>query len=216
MSTTPIRVAIVDDQKLFRGGLNMILSEDPLIQVVFEAGNGKQFLQRLAFEPVEVVILDVEMPVMDGIETLKILNQQYPDIKVLMLTMHDSDRLINHLMQLGACGFLLKNEDPEVVRSAISRVASEGVFFRDYVSRALLKGSKQGQRKQTFSVEAKLTEREEEVLKLLCKEFTSKEIAEKLFISYRTVEGHRRSMQEKTGARNIVGLVLYAVERGIV
>lgn len=216
MSTTPIRVAIVDDQKLFRGGLNMILSEDPMIQVVFEAGNGKQFLQRLAFEPVEVVILDVEMPVMDGIETLKILNQQYPDIKVLMLTMHDSDRLINHLMQLGACGFLLKNEDPEVVRSAISRVASEGVFFRDYVSRALLKGSKQGQRKQTFSVEAKLTEREEEVLKLLCKEFTSKEIAEKLFISYRTVEGHRRSMQEKTGARNIVGLVLYAVERGIV
>lgn len=216
MSTTPVRVAIVDDQKLFRGGLNMILSEDPMIQVVFEAGNGKQFLQRLAFEPVEVVILDVEMPVMDGIETLKILNQQYPDIKVLMLTMHDSDRLINHLMQLGACGFLLKNEDPEVVRSAISRVASEGVFFRDYVSRALLKGSKQGQRKQTFSVEAKLTEREEEVLKLLCKEFTSKEIAEKLFISYRTVEGHRRSMQEKTGARNIVGLVLYAVERGIV
>lgn len=211
-----IRVAIVDDQKLFRGGLKMILAEDDAIEVVFEAGNGKQFLQRLAFEPIDVVILDVEMPEMDGIETLKVLHQQYPDTKVIMLTMHDSDRLINHLMQLGASGFLLKDEDPEVVRSAINRVASEGVFFRDYVSRALLKGSKQRKRNQDDAYHAKLTDRELEVLRLLCEEFTSKEVAEKLFISYRTVEGHRRSMQEKTGARNIVGLVLYAVERGIV
>lgn len=216
MPTSPIRVAIVDDQKLFRGGLKMILSEDPAIEVIFEAGDGKQFLQRLAFEPLDVVILDVEMPTMDGIETLKIIGEQYPELKVLMLTMHDSDRLINHLMQLGASGFLLKDEDPDVVRTAIARVASEGVFFRDYVSRALLKGNKQSQRRAKDSIHAKLTERELEVLRLLCQEFTSKEIAEKLFISYRTVEGHRRSMQEKTGARNIVGLVLYAVERGLV
>lgn len=216
MEQTTIRTAIVDDQKLFRGGLKMILAEDPCIDVVFEAGNGRQFLERLKFEPVEVVILDVEMPEMDGIETLKVLHQQYPDVKVIMLTMHDSDRLINHLMQLGACGFLLKDEDPEIVRTAVNRVAAEGVFFRDYVSRAILKGSKQRKRRQDDSYRAKLSDRELEVLRLLCQEFTSKEVAEKLFISYRTVEGHRRSMQEKTGARNIVGLVLYAVERGIV
>lgn len=216
METTHIRIALVDDQKLFRGGLKMILAEEPDIEVVFEAGNGKQFLQRLAFEPIDVVILDVEMPEMDGIETLQHLHQHYPDIKVLMLTMHDSDRLINHLMQLGASGFLLKDEDPEVVRTAVKRVAAEGVFFRDYVSRAILKGSKQRKRRQDDLYQVKLSDRELEVLRLLCQEFTSKEVAEKLFISYRTVEGHRRSMQEKTGARNIVGLVLYAVERGIV
>ncbi len=216
MKNAPTRIAIVDDQKLFRGGLKMILSEDPNNQVVFEASNGKQFFERLTFEPVNVVILDVEMPVMDGIETLKRLQQQYPEIKVLMLTMHDSDRLINHLMQCGASGFLLKDEDPEVVRTAISRVSAEGVFFRDYVSRALLKRSKQNNKQRLERYASKLSDRETEVLKLLCQEYTSKEIAEKLFISYRTVEGHRRSMQEKTGARNIVGLVLYAVERGIV
>lgn len=216
MKNAPTRIAIVDDQKLFRGGLKMILSEDPNIQVVFEAANGKQFFERLTFEPVNVVILDVEMPVMDGIETLKRLQQHYPDVKVLMLTMHDSDRLINHLMQCGASGFLLKDEDPEVVRTAITRVAAEGVFFRDYVSRALLKRSKQNNKQRLERYASKLSDRETEVLHLLCQEFTSKEIAEKLFISYRTVEGHRRSMQEKTGARNIVGLVLYAVERGIV
>lgn len=216
MENSPIRVAIVDDQKLFRGGLKMILSEDPSIDVVFEAGDGKQFFERLAFEPVSVVILDVEMPVMDGIETLKRLQQQDPEIKVIMLTMHDSDRLISHLMQCGASGFLLKDEEPEVVRTAVSRVASEGVFFRDYVSRALLKRSKQNNRNRNEDYASKLSERETEVLQLLCQEYTSKEIADKLYISYRTVEGHRRSMQEKTGARNIVGLVLYAVERGIV
>lgn len=216
MKNSPTRVAIVDDQKLFRGGLKMILSGDPSIKVVFEAGNGKQFFERLAFEPVNIVILDVEMPIMDGIETLKRLQQQHPEVKVIMLTMHDSDRLINHLMQCGASGFLLKDEDPEIVRRAVSRVSSEGVFFRDYVSRALLKRSKQNNRNKQEKYSSKLSDRETEVLQLLCQEYTSKEIAEKLYISYRTVEGHRRSMQEKTGARNIVGLVLYAVERGIV
>jgi len=101
-TTTPIRIALVDDQKLFRGGLRMILSDHEDFNVVFEAGNGKQFFERLAFEPVDVVILDVEMPVMDGIETLTAIKEKYPDVHVIMLTMHDSERLINHLMQLGA------------------------------------------------------------------------------------------------------------------
>ena len=213
-TTTPLRLALVDDQKLFRGGLKMILSENESFDVVFEAGNGKQFFERLAFEPVDVVILDVEMPVMDGIETLTILKDKYPDVHAIMLTMHDNERLINHLMQLGASGFLLKDENPEVVREAVERVAQNGIFFRDYVSKALLKGG----RKKTPSSQygtPDLSTREQQVLTLICQEFTSKEIAEKLFISARTVEGHRRSLQEKTGSRNIVGLVLYAVKNGI-
>ena len=193
----------------------MILSENEAFNVVFEAGNGKQFFERLAFEPVDVVILDVEMPVMDGIETLTELKQQHPDIHVIMLTMHDSERLINHLMQLGASGFLLKDENPEVVRLAVERVSQEGLFFRDYVSKALLKGGRQKSDSAKYGG-PDISDREREVLNLICQEFTSKEIAEKLFISSRTVEGHRRSLQEKTGSRNIVGLVLYAVKNGIV
>jgi DNA-binding NarL/FixJ family response regulator len=211
----PIRLALVDDQKLFRGGLKMILSENEMFNVVFEAGNGKQFFERLAFEPVDVVILDVEMPVMDGIETLTALKAKYPDIHVIMLTMHDNERLINHLMQLGASGFLLKDENPEVVRTAVERVAAEGIFFRDYVSKALLKGGRQKSGASRYGG-PEISERELQVLTLICQEFTSKEIAEKLFISSRTVEGHRRSLQDKTGSRNIVGLVLYAVKHGIV
>lgn len=214
-TTTPIRLALVDDQKLFRGGLRMILSDREDFDVVFEASNGKQFFERLAFEPVDVVILDVEMPVMDGIETLTILKDKFPDIHVIMLTMHDSERLINHLMQLGASGFLLKDENPEVVRTAVERVSQEGIFFRDYVSKALLKGGRQKPDSSKYGG-PDITGRELQVLTLICQEFTSKEIAEKLFISSRTVEGHRRSLQDKTGARNIVGLVLYAVKNGIV
>lgn len=216
MSNPPIRIALVDDQKLFRGGLKMILSDRPDFRVIFEADNGKQFFERLAFEPVDVVILDVEMPVMDGIETLEKIRESYPDLRVIMLTMHDSDRLINHLMQLGANGFLLKDENPEIVRSAVERVGQEGIFFRDYVSKALLKGGRQKPNKPDGYFGPSISEREMEVLSLICQEYTSKEIAEKLFISARTVEGHRRSLQDKTGSRNLVGLVLYAVKNGIV
>lgn len=214
-TTTPIRIALVDDQKLFRGGLRMILSDREDFNVVFEAGNGKQFFERLAFEPVDVVILDVEMPVMDGIETLTLIKEKYPDLHVIMLTMHDSERLINHLMQLGASGFLLKDENPEIVRLAVERVSQEGLFFRDYVSKALMKGGRQKQNASSYGG-PDISERELQVLTLICQEFTSKEIADKLFISARTVEGHRRSLVDKTGSRNIVGLVLYAVKNGIV
>lgn len=215
MTTLTTRIALVDDQKLFRGGLKMILSDRPDFHVVFEADNGKQFLERFAFEPVDIVILDVEMPVMDGIETLTIIREKYPEVRVIMLTMHDSDRLINHLMQLGANGFLLKDENPEVVRTAVERVGQEGIFFRDYVSKALLKGGRKKDKPEGY-FGPNITERELEVLTLICQEYTSKEIADKLFISARTVEGHRRSLQDKTGARNLVGLVLYAVKNGIV
>jgi DNA-binding NarL/FixJ family response regulator len=214
-SAPPIRIALVDDQKLFRGGLKMILSDAPDIEVVFEAGNGEQFFKRLAYEPVDVVILDVEMPVLDGVDTLTKLRQTDADTRVVMLTMHDSERLINHLMQLGANGFLLKDEDPEVVRTAVRRVAEDGIYFRDYVSRALLRQGRKPKKADGY-LGPDLTDRELEVLTLICQELTSKEIGERLFISARTVEGHRRSLQEKTGARNIVGLVLYAVRNGLV
>ena len=214
-AATTIRLALVDDQKLFRGGLKMILASDPALKVVFEAGDGQQFFDRLVYEPVDIVILDVEMPEMDGIVVLEKLRKSHPDIKVIMLTMHDSDRLINHLMQLGANGFLLKDENPGVVIEAVHRVAAEGIYFRDYVSRALLKGGR-ARPNPDGPMAPEISRREREILRLICQERTSKEIASELFISVRTVEGHRRNLQEKTGSRNLVGLVLYAIKHGMV
>ena len=218
MAAHPIRIALVDDQKLFRSGLKLILSKQSNFEVVFEAGDGQQFFERLSFEPVDLVILDVEMPVLDGLETLTRLKREQPDIKVLMLTMHESDRLITHLMQAGANGFLLKDEEPEVVCRAVEQVIQDGVFFRDYVSKALLKGNQRQAKSRSSDdlLRPKISERELEVLQLICQEYTSQEIAEKLFISVRTIDGHRRSLQEKTGAKNIAGLVLYAVNNGLV
>jgi DNA-binding NarL/FixJ family response regulator len=211
-----IRIALVDDQKLFRRGLRSILSKQDQFQVAFEAENGEQFLERLKFEPVDVVILDVEMEGMGGMETLEVIRKKHSDLKVLMLTMHESERLISHLMKEGANGFLLKDEEPEIVCEAIKRVHQEGIFFRDYVSKALLRNSRQGSVKKNDLLAVQLSDRELQILQLLCKERTSQEIGDQLFISARTVDGHRRKMQDKTGSRNLAGLVLYAVKNGII
>lgn len=213
-----IKIALVDDQKLFRSGLKMIIQRVDHFEVAFEAANGLQFFERLAFEPVDLVILDVEMPELDGTATLIRIRKEQPDLKVIMLTMHESERLINHLMQAGANGFLLKDEDPKVVVEAIEQVMDQGVYFRHYVSQALLQN---GRRQQSSTevdqlLKAKISDRELQVLRLICNEMTSQEIADQLFISVRTVDGHRRSLQDKTGARNIAGLVMYAVNNGLV
>lgn len=129
-----IKIALVDDQKLFRSGLKMIIQRVDRFEVAFEAANGLQFFERLAFEPVDLVILDVEMPELDGTATLIRIKKEQPDLKVIMLTMHESERLINHLMQAGANGFLLKDEDPKVVVEAIEQVMDQGVYFRDLIS----------------------------------------------------------------------------------
>lgn len=215
-SNDVIRIALVDDQKLFRKGLRSIVSKHDSFQVVFEAEDGKQFFDRLKYEPVDVVILDVEMTGMDGMETLEIIRKKHLDLKVLMLTMHESERLISHLMQEGANGFLLKDEEPEIVCEAIKKVYQDGIFFRDYVSKAILQNSRNNNVRKNDLLMPQLSDRELQILQLLCKEYTSQEIADKLFISTRTVDGHRRKMQEKTGARNLAGLVIYAVKNGVI
>jgi two-component system response regulator DegU len=210
-----IRLAVVDDQHLFRKGLISLIEEFEELAVVVEASNGKELLEKLKSKKPEVVLLDVEMPLMDGIETTEYLRQKYPEIKILILTMHNEEEIILHLIEKGAHGFLLKDNPIETVVDAIYAVIENGYFFNDRVSKVMVKGLIRNDKiKPSFNL-VQLSKREIEVIQLICKENTNKEIAEKLFISVRTVDGHREKILQKTKAKNTVGIVMYAIKNNL-
>lgn len=217
MSTSLLNVAVVDDHRLFRRGIISILEDAQGLHPCLEASNGREFLDQLAAgAEVDVVLLDLEMPEMDGMETTQLLQQQYPDLRILILSMHAEDNFILHLMEQGANGYLLKDSEPEELEKAIQQVVRSGFYFNERLSRVLLGGLKQKKVQPPKLGGESFNEREMEVLELICAEKTTPEIAEALFLSPRTVEGYRKSLLEKTGARNTAGLVAYAFRRGIV
>lgn len=211
------RIAIADDHQLVRHGISLILNNHPNFQVVFEAENGRQLLDQMDEHRPDLVLLDIEMPVLTGPDTLIELRAKYPDLPVLILTMHKSEAFISHMMELGANGYLLKNTEPEEVIRAIQKVINTGYYFSDLVSIAMLKGLSNPDSKGVDAAShAGLTRREVEVLSCICEQMTSKEIADKLFVSQKTVEGYRKVLMQKIGARNMAGLVMYAVKNKIV
>jgi DNA-binding NarL/FixJ family response regulator len=210
-----IKLAVADDQQLFRKGLVSLIDEFDDLSVVIEASNGKDLLEKLKVKTPDVILLDFEMPEMDGIEATDIIRKKYPGIKILILTLHNEEEIILHLVEKGAHGFLLKDNPIDVVVDAIYAVIDNGYFFNDRVSKAMVNGLVRNQQIRPNFVRADLSTREIEVLKLICKEHTNKEIAEKLFISVRTVDGHREKILYKTKARNVVGMVMYAMKHGL-
>jgi len=210
-----IRIAIADDQLLFIQGLKMILEQDPTLEVSFFAQNGKVFLEKLMAQPdmADIVLLDLEMPVMDGVKVLmEIIANNYP-IKVIILTSHYNDGMIIKLLDEGAAGFLAKNEDPDVVIETIRQVHQKSFYINNYILQ-LIRNRRLFAKKRTTQQD--LTKRESEILTLICEEKTNKEIADMLYLSARTVEGHRQNILEKTGCKNTVGLVIYAIEHHII
>lgn len=211
-----IKLALADDQNLFRKGMSMLLRELHGMEVTLECANGKDLLKAIAVVPVDIVLLDLEMPVMDGVETMERMRTDHPEVKVLVLSMHSEEKFIVHLMELGANGYLLKTAEAAEVETAIRSVAESGYYFSDMVSQVMLQGLvKKEKVRPYFNVVDPLSERELEVLKLICAEKTTPEIAERLFLSPRTVEGHRNNILLKTGARNVAGLVVFAMTNGI-
>lgn len=212
----PIKYAIADDHKIFRKGLRLILDDDNELECVGEAENGRQLLALLDMAPVDVILLDLKMPEMDGIEVTKNVRFKHPTIKIVILTMHDDEHYILHLMEAGANGYLIKNADPEEVKTAIHAVQANGYYFNDHVSNIMLKTiMNKNAIAPSFNSTIKLTDKEKEVLKLICQEHTTAEIGEKIFLSPRTVEGIRAMLLEKIGVRNTAGLVIYALKNGI-
>lgn len=216
MGPNVIRVAIAEDQRLFRECLIPILNNFDNIEVVFEASNGREMLTQLRQSPVSphVVLLDLTMPEMNGLETTEVLKKEFPDLKIIILSVHNEERHIVRMVGMGVHGYLVKNAELTEVRSAIESVYDKGFYFNETVLKALQNGMTQKKTKH-FEVETALTPREKEVLLLICKEFTTPEIADKLYLSVRTVDGHRNNLLEKTGSRNTAGLVLYAIKNGL-
>ncbi|MDJ1485704.1 response regulator transcription factor [Cytophagaceae bacterium YF14B1] len=204
-----INVGIADDHSLFREGIRMIIDSMEGIQLTLEAESGKDLLSQLKEITVDVILLDIEMKDMSGIETLKTLSIQNPKPKIIVLSMHTEPRMISYMMEQDANGYLPKDVKRDELELAIRTVYEKGMYLNEMVSKSLLAGLKNRSKKSLPSME--LSPREKEILELICQEYTMQEIGEKLFISERTVEGHRKNICIKLDVKNTAGLVRKAV-----
>lgn len=212
-----IKIAIADDYKIYRDGLKVGLAADDNLQVVLEADNGEDLLNGLKENAADIILMDLKMPIMDGMEATKEVRKKFPQIKVLVVTMYEDDKFIIHLMENGANGYLLKNADSDEIRKSIYAVHENGYYFNDLVNKALLKRLVlKGNIKPSFNQNVDFTERELEVLKLIWEEKTASEIGKEIFLSPRSVEGIRTRLIEKIGVRNTAGLAMFAIKNGIV
>jgi len=216
-----IRLCIADDHRLFRAGFRSMLSGIRDFDFVFEAGNGQELIDQLEKDPCDIVLLDVNMPVMDGIKATSVLKERFPDVKIIVISMFDEDRFVTHMLELGVNGYLLKDSSPDEVEKAIRQVYTEGVYYSDFVGRALHRKlmAKKNDRVPMPTLTAlavELTSREKEVLRLLCDGLSTAEIGDKMCISARTVEGYRQRIIEKTGAKNIAQAIAFAYQRNLI
>jgi DNA-binding NarL/FixJ family response regulator len=212
-----IKVAIADDHTLFRSGVKASLSAHKDIHMVAEAENGMQMLNLLKHIQPDVVLLDISMPIMDGLATLPEIKKLYPNVKVIMLSMHNDHSMISRMMEIGANSYLTKESGAEKIYEAIKQVYENEFFFNELTNKALLSGL----RNKTFAdahkpAEVHLNEKEITILRLMCDEKSTKEIADIVDLSPRTVEAIRDKLKTKTGTKSMAGLVMYAVKAGIV
>ncbi len=211
-----IRVGIADDHKIFRKGVILSLRQYTNINFVFEAENGEDLLTKLQTEQPDLVLMDLRMPGKDGIETTKEVSRNFPDVKILILTMYEDERFVSHLMENGANGYLLKNADPAEIKKAIMEVMVRGFYLNNFVNRVLLKKTAKNKAIPSLNNEIVVSDKEKEVIRLLCMEFTASEIAQKMEISARTVESIKDRLMERFGLKNTAGLVFYAVKNNLI
>jgi DNA-binding NarL/FixJ family response regulator len=213
---SPIRIAIADDHEIYREGFKLLLKNQKELELVGEAENGKELLEVAVKQQPDVVITDIKMPLMDGIEACRQIRKKFPDMKVIALSMFNEDNLIVDMLEAGAKGYLLKNTNKQELLEAAKAVYEGSTYYCTATSAKLTKmiGASTFNPYRNHPVK-KFSTRETEIIKLICEQFTNKEIAKTLKISIRTVESHREKIQEKTDAKNSIGVVIYAIKHGI-
>jgi len=213
-----IRILLVDDHALFRSGLARLLATDPRFTLAGEATNGAEFLALLPAAGADVVMLDIDMPVMGGVEAAARALERYPDTKIITLSMHGDQEYYFRMIAVGVKGFLLKNSTFDEVADAITSVVAGGNYFSAELLRGVAHGQGQGGQGHgagDASGEA-LSARELEILLLICQGESNQQIADRLFISKRTVDNHRANILEKTGSKNTASLVMYAIRHSLI
>ena len=206
-----ISVYLVDDHSLFREGLKLLLSNLEYIDKIYEAENGQQFINGLAEHPVDVVMLDIEMSVMNGVQAARLAREMHPAIKVIALSMYSDESYYLSMIEAGACGFLLKNSNFQEVEKAIIDVCND----KSYLSIEILNNILRQPQKNNFKTATEnLTERESEILLLICSGLTNVEMADRLGLSKRTIDKHRENLLLKTQSRNTANLVIFALKNG--
>lgn len=206
-----IRLLIADDHQIVIDGIKSILEHDPLFQVVLEAKDGSQVIEKVKNAAVDIAILDINMPFLNGVEVTRILKKEYPEIKILILTMYNDAEFIKNLMEAGADGFVLKNTGRKELVGAIQRLKDGGTYFGQEVTGTLARSYK---RKKNDVI--RLTRREVEVLHLLAEGLTTSEISDKLFISKHTADSHRKNLLSKLNAKNTATLLKKAFQLGYI
>jgi DNA-binding NarL/FixJ family response regulator len=210
-----IRVLLADDHKIFRDGVRSILEKEKDIEVVGEAANGSEVIELIEQLDVNVLVLDIDIGTPNGIEITDLVSKNHPDTKILILSMMGLHDFVIQALEKGAIGFLLKNTGKDEVLTAIRSVSKGDSYFSKEVSAILIEQLHRPASHRKKSTDIPISPREIEVLKLIALEFSNSEIAEKLYISIRTVDTHRRNLLEKLGAKNTAGLVKFAIRKGL-
>lgn len=215
-----IRIAIADDEELFRKGMIFLLERVEHFEILFEAEDGQQLIDKMnASEAVpDIILMDLKMPVLNGVETTKIIHKDHPDVKIIALTSYGGKSFIINMIDVGASSYLLKNTSPKDVIYTINEVSEKGFHYNEKVMKMIHENliSSNGKRIRSDLDKKLLSKRELEVLELICSEYTTNEIADKLFISPRTVDGHRNNLLLKTGSKNVAGLVIYGIQKKLI
>lgn len=211
-----IKIVLADDEELFRRGIAFLLQRERNIEIVFEATNGSELINYLKQNDnyPDIILMDLKMPGINGVEATKIIHKEFPVIKIIALTSYNTKSFIANMIDVGASSYLVKNATPEEMIFTINEVVDKGFYYNEMVL-DVIKENRLSARVSYFEG-ITLTSREQEVLTLLCQQLNTVEIAEKLFLSPRTVETHRNNLLLKTGSKNIAGLVVYAIQSKII
>ncbi|KAF2517463.1 response regulator transcription factor [Flavobacterium salilacus subsp. salilacus] len=214
-----VKIALADDEVLFRKGISFMLQREKNIEIIFEASDGQDLIDKLKEYPApDIIVMDLKMPNINGVEATKIIRNTHPDIKIVALTSYNTKSFIANMIDVGAVSYVMKNTTPKELLTTINEVQNIGYYYNDYVMKVIqeyLISPRKKTVKSRFDDE-QLTKREIQVLKLICKQYSGQEIANELCLSARTVEGHRNNLLRKTECKNMVGLIIYAIQNDFV